>query len=116
MVDSRSFSRIEKIEKQIFKMCMPQTAVDWLIWAYLKFISRVSTLFSRDLLILGSVRQRCKNWWNRGTRFPERKSACRKFFGLRKIIKNITFDMSADKYLSADIVINVSADNDFNTN
>ena len=33
-----------------------------------------------------------------------------------KIVETITANMSADKYLSEDIVINVSANNDFNTN
>ena len=28
----------------------------------------------------GSGHQRCKKWWNRGTRFPESKLACRKFW------------------------------------
>jgi hypothetical protein len=43
----------------------------------------------------GILDQRCKKWWNRGTRFPESKLACRKFCGHRReIVGTITGENS----------------------
>jgi hypothetical protein len=65
------------------------------------------------------VGQRCKKWWNRGTRFPESELACRKFLGPRReIVETITADLSAEN--SAEFVKNYAdyyvTDEHFNIN
>jgi hypothetical protein len=50
--------------------------------------------------------QRYKKWWNWGTRFPESKLACKKYFGEEvKILCSI-----CNYYLSADNDVNINGD------
>jgi hypothetical protein len=46
-----------------------------------------------------SARQRCKKWWNRGTRFPESILACRKLLDPRR--ETLTVIRSAEEFCSS---------------
>ena len=80
--------------------------------------SRASDHFLVSTPDNGGGGQRCKKWWNWGTRFPEGKLACRKIWELRRELLKPTLQYCLQKKYAV-IVIHesyyyVSADNDFN--